>query len=189
MMSVQPHDAGLDAEAARLSHEMLALTPKLRSRAWALTQGRGDPDDLVQETLLRAWQFRHTFREGTNLKAWLYRILRNVFLAGAGKPRPLQDVDGKLTARLSHEPDQEWRLRFDELRHGLELLPAQNCEALLLVGSGLTYEEAAEVLGCSSGTVKSRVSRARERLAETLDLEIEAPLHAVARPTRPGGRF
>jgi len=173
-------------EARRLGEDMLALAPKLRSRAWALTHGRGDPEDLVQETLLRAWQFRHTFREGTNLQAWLYRILRNVFLAGAEKPRAVQDVDGRFTARLAHAPDQEWRLRVDELQHALEALPPQNCEALLLVGSGLTYEEAAEVLGCSSGTVKSRVSRARERLAATLDIEIEAPLQALAPPVRTG---
>jgi len=173
-MSAQSQN-GAHAEAA-LGQEMLALAPKLRSRAWALSHGRGDPDDLVQETLLRAWQFRHTFREGTNLAAWLYRILRNVFLADVGKPRPLQDIDGRFTARLTHEPDQEWRLRLDELRHGLERLPAQTSEALLLVGSGLTYEEAAEVQGCTSGTVKSRVSRARERLADGL-----------APPTRAGG--
>lgn len=184
-MSAQSHDAGLDRDARRLSREMLALTPKLRSRAWALTRGRGDTDDLVQETLLRAWQFRHTFREGTNLKAWLYQILRNVFLANLAKPQTVQDVGGKFSAQLTHAPEQEWRLRFGELRNGLAQLPVLNCEALVLVAaSGLTYEEAAKVLGCSAGTVKSRVNRARERLAETLDVEIESPPHAIARPTR-----
>ena len=186
-MSACSQKAAQDLRAGRLGEDMLALAPKLRSRALALTQGRGDPEDLVQETLLRAWQFRHTFREGTNLQAWLYRILRNVFLAGMAKPRALEDVDGRFTARLAREPEQEWRLQVDELLHGLEALPALNCEALLLVGSGLTYEEAAEVLGCSSGTVKSRVSRARERLAEILDPEMAAPAHLIARPARGGG--
>ncbi|CAN7397614.1 sigma-70 family RNA polymerase sigma factor [Phenylobacterium sp. LjRoot219] len=181
-MSAPPHDD------VRMTREMLALAPKLRSRAWTLTRGRGDADDLVQETLLRAWQFRHTFHDGTNLKFWLYRILRNVFLADVAKPKAVQDVDGKFTARLAQEPDQEWRLRFSELRNGLAKLPALNGEALVLVAaSGLTYDEAAAVLGCSAGTVKSRVNRARERLAETLDLEIEGPRHGIARPTRLAG--
>lgn len=183
-MSASSQNGAPAPEARRLGDDMLALTPKLRSRAWALTHGRGDPEDLVQETLLRAWQFRHTFREGTNLQAWLYRILRNVFLAGAERPTAMQDVDGRFTARLSHAPEQEWRLRIDELLHGLDALPAQNCEALLLIGAGLTYEEAAEVLGCSSGTVKSRVSRARERLTATLDVEIESPAPVPAQPVR-----
>lgn len=175
-MSANSPAVGSDREALRLSREMLALTPKLRSRAGALSQGRDDPEDLVQETLLRAWQFRHTFRNGSNLQAWLYRILRNVFLAGAGKPKTLQDVDGKFTARLSHEPEQEWRCAVDELMVGLERLPALNCEALILVaGSGLTYDEAAALLGCSAGTVKSRVSRARDQLAETLGPGGELP--------------
>lgn len=160
-----------DGDFTRLSQEMLALAPKLRAQAGALTQGRGDAEDLVQETLMRAWQFRHTYREGTYLRAWLYRILRNVYLAAvSGRLQTVQDVDGKFTARLAHEPEQEWRVRVGELRQELAQMPPQNRAALVLVaGSGLTYDEAAEVLGCSAGTVKSRVSRARDRLAETFD--------------------
>jgi RNA polymerase sigma-70 factor (ECF subfamily) len=166
-----------------LVDEMLALVPKLRAHAWVLTHGAPDADDLVQETLARAWQFRHTFQPGTNLKAWMYRILRNVFLASvSGKLRTIQDVDGKFAARLSQEAAQDWSLRFGELMGRIALLPEQHAEALLLVaGSGLTYEEAAEVCFCSVGTIKSRVSRARERLAEFNVAETEA-----AAPTRAG---
>jgi RNA polymerase sigma-70 factor (ECF subfamily) len=150
-----------------LSEEMLALAPRLRAYAWVLTQGRADADDLVQEALLRAWQFRHTFKPGTNLKAWLFHILRNVHLASVSEARrTVQDVDGRFTARLAQEPDQEWRAMFGELAGQLARLPPQNREAVLLVaGSGLTYEEAAEICGVAPGTIKSRVSRAREALA------------------------
>ena len=156
--------------------DMYALVPKLRAHAWALTRGACDADDLVQETLMRAWQFRHTFRPGTNLKAWMFRILRNAHLASvSGKLRTVQDVDEIFTRRLWREADQEWRLRFDELLTGLAKLPASYQEALLLVaGSGLTYEEAAQVCAGSTGTMKSRVSRAREQLANLVDPDLSA---------------
>lgn len=151
-----------------LNEEMLALAPKLRAYAWVLTRGACDADDLVQETLMRAWQFRHSFRPGSNLKAWMFRIQRNAYLAGlSGKLKTVSDADGLLTRRLAQEADQEWRVRFGELLGALARLPAQNREALLLVAnSGLTYDEAANVCDCSIGTIKSRVSRAREQLAE-----------------------
>jgi RNA polymerase sigma-70 factor (ECF subfamily) len=169
-----------------LVDDMLALAPKLRAHAWALTHGAPDADDLVQETLARAWQFRHTFQPGTNLKAWMYRILRNVFLASvSGKLKTIQDVDGKLAARLSQEAGQEWSLRCGELLDRIALLPEPHAAALLLVaGSGLTYEEAAEVCLCSVGTIKSRVSRARERLAEFDATESEqAPARSRTPPS------
>lgn len=169
-----------------LDDEMMALAPKLRAHAWTLTRCDADAEDLVQETLMRAWRFQHTFRPGSNLKAWLFRILRNVFLASVStKLKIVEDVDGKLTSGLSHEGEQEWRVRFDELVGGLAKLPEQNCEALLLVaGSGLTYEEAAEVCYCSVGTIKSRVSRARERLAALLDGDAPPIGPPVARAVR-----
>jgi RNA polymerase sigma-70 factor (ECF subfamily) len=169
-----------------LNDEMLALSPKLRAHAWALTRSDADAEDLVQETLMRAWQFQHTFRPGTNLKAWMFRILRNVFLASvSGKLKIVQDVDGRFTSRLSHDGEQEWRVRLDELIGGLAQLPEQNCEALLLVaGTGLTYEEAAEACYCSVGTIKSRVSRARERLVTLLDPDEPPVGPPVARAAR-----
>ncbi|CAN7383336.1 sigma-70 family RNA polymerase sigma factor [Phenylobacterium sp. LjRoot225] len=153
---------------------MLALTPKLRAYAWVLTRGTCDADDLVQETLMRAWQFRHTFRPGSNLKAWMFRIQRNAYLAGlAGKPKIVADINDLFARRLAQEADQEWRVRFGEMLGALAQLPEQNREALLLVAStGFTYDEAAHVCDCSIGTIKSRVSRARERLAELMDTDL-----------------
>jgi RNA polymerase sigma-70 factor, ECF subfamily len=160
-----------------LADDMLALAPRLRAYAWVLSRGDGSADDLVQEALMRAWQFRHTFKPGSNLKAWLFRILRNVYLASLPtSSRTVQDVDGKFSAQLSQPPEQEWRARFGELSRLLARLPPQNREALLLVaGSGLTYEEAAEICGVSVGTVKSRVSRAREALAGLEEAVTPAP--------------
>jgi len=157
-----------------LNEEMLALAPKLRGYAWVLTRDSCDADDLVQETLMRAWQFRNTYRPGSNLKAWMCRILRNAYLAGvSGKPKIVADIDGLFASRLAQEADQEWRVRFGELLGALAQLPEQNREALLLVASsGFTYDEAAHICDCSIGTIKSRVSRARERLAELMDTDL-----------------
>jgi RNA polymerase sigma-70 factor (ECF subfamily) len=136
-----------------------------------LTRSSVDADDLVQDALVRAWQFRSGFRMGTNLKAWLYKILRNTFYTQVEKRRAtVEDVDGRLAASLSCEPDQEWRIAYDELLDALQLLSQDTRDALLLVvAAGLTYEEAAEISGCAVGTMKSRVNRARERLAQLTD--------------------
>jgi RNA polymerase sigma-70 factor (ECF subfamily) len=156
----------------------------------ALTRaGWSDAEDLVQETLMRAWQFRHTFAPGTNLKAWLFRILRNAYLASRDQLRTIPDLDGVLTSRAAHEPDQEWRLQFGELLDALSKLPQPSREALLLVvGSGLTYEQAAEVCDCSVGTIKSRISRARERLLELVDTDVVSG-RAYAPPPIAGSAF
>jgi RNA polymerase sigma-70 factor (ECF subfamily) len=152
-----------------LRDEMVRLIPKLRAHAFVLTRSAAEADDVVQETLARAWRFRKTFQAGTNLKAWLFRILRNVYLAGLNHPKLVSDPEGRFTRDLRTEPDQEWRLQFGELVEALAELNEPTRQALLLVvGSGFTYEEAAAACGCSVGTVKSRVSRGRERLVQLI---------------------
>ena len=154
--------------------EVVALIPPLRGYAITLTRSSSDADDLVQDALVRAWQFRSGFRVGTNMKAWLYKILRNTFYTQSEKRRrTVQDVDGKLAAQLICNPDQEWRLVYDELLDALGHLSQDTRDALLLVvAAGLTYEEAAEITGCAVGTMKSRVNRARERLAKLTDFDL-----------------
>lgn len=154
--------------------EVVALIPPLRGYAIALTRSSSDADDLVQDALVRAWQFRSGFRVGTNMKAWLYKILRNTFYTQSEKRlRTVQDVDGKLAGQLVCNPDQEWRLVYDELLEALGHLSQDTRDALLLVvAAGLTYEEAAEITGCAVGTMKSRVNRARERLAKLTDFDL-----------------
>ncbi len=123
---------------------------------------------------MRAWRSRECFQLGTNLKAWLFKIVRNTFYTNMVKRRhTVQDVEGKMAARLACTPEQEWRLQYGELLNAMDRLTPEAREALLLVvASGLSYEEAAAVCGCAVGTLKSRVNRARERLAKLVDHDL-----------------
>lgn len=120
---------------------------------------------------MRAWHARGSFRQGTNLKAWIYKILRNSMYTEWNRQRRLeQDVDGRLAASLPCAAEQEWRLEFNELREAIgELAPLTREAVLLIHVAGLSYEEAAQVCGCAVGTMKSRASRGCERLAELTD--------------------
>ncbi|AMS40539.1 RNA polymerase sigma factor [Aminobacter sp. NyZ550] len=156
--------------------DLLATIPGLRAFAMSLSQNADRADDLVQETLVKAWDKQSSFQPGTNLKAWLFTILRNEFYSQMRKRgREVQDSDGLLTARLAVHPSQPGRLDLDDFRKALEQLPEDQREAIILIGaSGFSYEEAAEICGCAVGTIKSRVSRARNRLQEILDISGEA---------------
>ena len=152
---------------------MLALIPRLRARAVKLVGSGAEADDLVQDALVRAWRFQDGFAAGTNLRAWMFRILRNEFLNQLPARRALvQDVDGHFAGQLVTAPHQEWRLRYLELLDALPLLTEEARDALLLVvGADLSYEQAAEVCDCSVTALKQRVRRARLRLAELIDFE------------------
>src|SRR6202022_742363 len=156
-----------------LRDDILASVPSLRAFAISLS-GNGDrADDLVQETLLRALANIDSFQPGSNLPAWLFTILRNLFRSDYRKRRrEVEDDDGSYAETLKSQPEQSGRLEFAELPGALAKLPADQREALILVGaSGLSYEEAADICGCPIGTIKSRVNRARSRLAELLSIE------------------
>ena len=178
---------------AALKDELIASIPSLRAFAITLIGDRDKADDLVQETLVRAIANIHRFEPGTNMQAWLFTILRNLFHSEYRKRRrEVEDADGKYAAALSVQPDQLPHLDFEDLQRALARLPHDQREALLLVGaSGFSYEQAAEICGCAVGTIKSRVNRARNRLAELLhftDLEEDlgpdrvtlSVMHAVA---------
>lgn len=160
--------------ADRFKTELIALMPRLRGYAMALTGSAAEADDLVQDALVRAWRFRDGFQEGSNLKAWVCKILRNTFYtAAAARRNTVQDVEGKFAARLACAPDQEWRLQYNELLGALDELSQDARDALLMVvAAGLSYEEAADVAGCPVGTMKSRVNRARETLAEMVEIDL-----------------
>ncbi len=161
-----------------LRDHMLATVPSLRAFAVSLTNSRDRADDLVQDTLMRAWANIDRFERGTNLEAWLFTILRNLFHSEyRSRRREVEDADGSYAARLRTHPDQQARLDYEDFRTALTKLPPDQREALLLVGAqGLSYEEAAEVCNVPLGTVKSRVNRARSRLAALLDLNSEAEI-------------
>ena len=158
---------------AQWRKDIVALIPALRAFAWSLSHNAADADDLVQETLTKAWTHRDRFEPGTNLRAWLFTILRNTYYTSlVRKRREVGDENGKYAATLSTPATQDWSVALKNLQASLQLLPSEHREALILVGAaGLTYEEAAEICGCALGTIKSRVNRARAKLLKLLDEE------------------
>lgn len=153
--------------------EMLAAVPKLRAFAISISGNVDRADDLVQETLMRAIANINSFQPGTNMAAWLFTILRNLFRSEYRKRRrEIQDIDGRYADNLKTQPEQTSRLEFEEFRAALAQLPPDQRESLILVGaSGFSYEEAAAICDCAVGTIKSRVSRARIRLGELLSIQ------------------
>jgi RNA polymerase sigma-70 factor (ECF subfamily) len=152
--------------------DLLAALPGLRTFAMSLVANSARADDLVQETLLKAWASQHRFLPGTNLMAWLFTILRNQFYTECRKAkREVEDADGAEAAKIITLPSQEHGIELQKVWTLLEKLPPAQREALLLVaGQGLTYEAAANLLGTQTGTMKSRVSRARAFLSESLKM-------------------
>ncbi len=171
------NDSERAAETANDSwrDDLIALIPSLRAFAWSLSRNPADADDLVQDTLIKAWTNRDKFQQGTNLRAWLFTILRNTWYTALSKRRrEVQDSDGEHAASLTAEPVQDLNMELQALQAALNTLPPEHREALVMVGAaGLSYEEAAEISGCALGTIKSRVNRARTRLARMLDLPPE----------------
>ena len=157
---------------------MLAAIPRLRAFAISLCRSPERADDLVQETLLRACANVAEFEPGTKIEAWLITILRNQYYSDWRKRRrEVEDVDGIYAESLVTHPAQIAAAQHKELQAALAQLPDEMREALLLVtASGLSYPEAARICGCATGTIKSRVHRARERLAAMLFVESPADL-------------
>ena len=152
---------------------ILGSVPSLRTFAISLCGNVDRADDLVQETLLRALANIDSFQPGTNMSAWLFTILRNHFRSEYRKRRrEVEDSDGHYAETLKSQPEQYGQVEYREFREALNQLPQDQREALILVGaSGFSYEEAANICGCAVGTIKSRVNRARTRLAELMAIE------------------
>ncbi len=168
--------------------DLIAEIKNLRAFAISLSGSVSMADDLVQETLLRAWSKSDKFQPGTSLRAWLFTILRNIYYSNYRKrAREVQDSEGAYARRLTVSGDQESHLDLEDFRKALTKLPPEQREVLTLVGaSGLSYEEAAVICDVEIGTIKSRLSRARSKLVELLGLE-EGPLPSVERRIRRAG--
>jgi RNA polymerase sigma-70 factor (ECF subfamily) len=170
-MPVNLPDAGTEYVTSTLmTADILAVIPNLRAFAISLCGNLDRADDLVQETILKAWNKLGSFVEGTNLRAWLFTILRNIYFSEYRKRRrEVADSDGALAAKLATAPAQNSHMDMLDFRAALNRLKIDQREALILIaGSGLSYEEAASICGCAVGTMKSRVHRARKRIAEIL---------------------
>lgn len=153
-------------------NELVDHLPALRAFALSLTRDGSSADDLVQDTIVKAWTHIDKFQVGTNLRAWLFTILRNTFYSARRKTRrEVNDTDGVFAAQQTSRPDHDGRLALNDFRVAFEKLAVEQREALILVGaSGFSYEEAASMTGVAVGTIKSRANRGRRRLAELLQL-------------------
>ncbi|WP_119306879.1 sigma-70 family RNA polymerase sigma factor [Cohaesibacter haloalkalitolerans] len=159
--------------------EMLSVLPSLRAFAMSLCGKHDRADDLVQDTVMKAWSKQDSFEIGTNMRAWLFTILRNEFYSQMRKSgREVQDSEGTFTNNLSIQPAQHGQMDLQDFREALSKLPDNQREAIILVGaSGMSYEEAAEICNCKVGTIKSRVNRARTHLQELLSLDEDGTYH------------
>jgi RNA polymerase sigma-70 factor (ECF subfamily) len=168
--------------SASLRASLIQEMASLRAFAVSLCGDKERADDLVQETLFKAWNHLDSFKEGTNLKAWLFTILRNTYFSERRKrKREVEDADGSYAANLATPPEQPGHMDMQDFLSALSRLPDDQREALVLIGAaGFSYEEAAEISNCAVGTIKSRVNRARNRLTELLGLDEEAVELAAA---------
>jgi RNA polymerase sigma factor (sigma-70 family) len=155
----------------RVAHgEVVELIPALRAFARSFCRNQEDADDLVQETLTKAIANLDRFTAGTRLKSWLFTIMRNTFYTRIKVAK--REAPG-LTGCVSEQPlepaSQEWTQRSYEVARAIDCLPEEQRQVIVLVCMiGISYEEAATVCGCGIGTIKSRINRARTKLAITL---------------------
>lgn len=149
---------------------LLGSLPRLRAYAILLTKDRTRADDLLQESVLRALCAKHQFQAGTNFNAWIHRILHNQFISFLRQQRrPMTTLDDVSESYLSQPAGQDDKILTQEVVRALGRLPEGQREALILISSsGMSYDEAASVLGCSVGTVKSRVWRARRQMEKLI---------------------
>ncbi|MEM1374339.1 MAG: RNA polymerase sigma factor [Pseudomonadota bacterium] len=153
--------------------ELIEHLGPMRAFALNLTRNPALADDMVQDAVVKAWTRLDTFEQGTNMRAWLFTILRNTYYSHHRKlRREVPDVDGTYSSTLSQKPDHDGRLQLLDFEEAFGKLNDEQREALTLVGAeGFSYEDAADMCGVAVGTIKSRVNRGRARLAELMGLE------------------
>jgi RNA polymerase sigma-70 factor (ECF subfamily) len=178
----RPRRAAPDAATRdELSAEMLENVSALRAFAISLTRDGARADDLVQEALMKAWANLGSFTPGTNMRAWLFTILRNTFYSDRRKARrEVSDIDGELAGDLAEKPAHDGRLTMRDFRRAFAQLPDEQREVLILVGAlQHSYEDAAAMCGVRIGTIKSRLNRGRARLAALMDIETSGAMEAT----------
>ncbi len=167
-MNITDHAAARDDQFRK---DIVALAPHLRTFALSLCRDRVRADDLVQDTMLRAWEFRSQYQSGTLLRAWMFTILRNKFLGDQRRKWRVCELDSTVAENtLEAVSDPNSILALDELRRALTQLSTDQRKAVMLIGAGgYAYGEAATICGASVGTIKSRTSRGRTRLHKILE--------------------
>ncbi|MSP94743.1 MAG: sigma-70 family RNA polymerase sigma factor [Alphaproteobacteria bacterium] len=171
---------GPDAE---FRNKLVSLIPFLRAFARTLCGNRDFAEDIAQEALAKAWRARESFQPDTNMKAWLFTILRNEMHTYFRKSWRQEPWDAKRGELIPDAPEQQrWSSEFADVARALYSLPPEKREALILVGvAGFSYEESASIAAIEVGTVKSRVCRARRKLNAILDGEDAIPKSDRAR--------
>ena len=150
------------------AESIVELIPRLRRYARALSGDRTAADDLVQDTLERAWSKLHLYRRGTDLRAWLFTVMHNVYVNQRRAARPSTPLDDEMP-ELSQPARETDALVLRDLDAAIRRLPPDQCEVLLLVAlEDMSYDDAATALGIPIGTVMSRLARAREKLRAML---------------------
>lgn len=163
------------SETPSFGDALIAAMPNLRAFAHSLCGDAQLSNDLVQETLLKAWAHKDSFVKDSNLKAWLFTILRNTYFTHYRKSQREELDQDHAALNASVPPTQLTQLEFDDMRRALMRLSPDHREALLLItAEGFSYEDAARVCGCAVGTMKSRVNRARSRLVEETSGQVRA---------------
>lgn len=166
------------APTEKFQVELTKLLPNLRAFARSLTRSSDQADDLVQEALMKAWRNWQQFAPDSNLKAWMFTILRNAYLSERRKRKnEVQDVDGEYASQVSVKAEQPGHMDMIDFQAAFAQLLPEHKEALILIGAeGFSYEEAALMCGCAVGTMKSRVNRARNKLAQIMGLDSAAEI-------------
>ncbi len=149
---------------------LVETIPALRAFARSLCGKRDVADDLVQETMMKGWQSRERFQPGTNLKAWLFAILRNEFYSSYRRAKTVANYAAmESTKPEGVDADQYAKLDLTDLMRAFDQLAPEQREALILTVGEFSYEEAAAICGCAVGTIKSRISRARKQLEQLVE--------------------
>jgi RNA polymerase sigma-70 factor, ECF subfamily len=169
--------------APQFQRDLVALIPYLRAFSRALCGRRAIAEDMAQEALAKAWRARERFEPGTNLKAWLFTILRNEYYSYSRRAWRETRWDDALGDNIPAPPrEQEWAMELSDMARALNALPDRQREPLILVSAGgLSYEEAAGICGTPVGTTKSRVARARDAMARKLESSEPLPPRPILR--------
>lgn len=179
-----PSPARLDQE---FRDQLVAIIPSLRAFARGLCGNRDLADDMVQDAMTRAWAARQSYTPGSNFRAWMFMILRNHYYTTLRKNARMVSWDPEIAERvLVTGPTQHDGLNVQDVQAALLKLPAEQREVLLLIGAnGVSYEEAAEIMGCAIGTIKSRLARGRVALTALIE---GPPIGDDAKPGKKGSR-
>ena len=186
MSSSPQSDRAQPSEDQVFKDQLVAIIPSLRAFARALCGNREMADDMAQDAMVRAWAARNSYTPDTNFRAWMFKILRNNYYTAFRKNSRMTSWDPEVAERLLVVgASQEMTIHLSDVAAALAKLPAEQREVLMMVAAGgLSYEDAADTIGCAVGTVKSRVARGRAALARLID----GPAEAIAvKPAKRAG--